>query len=525
MPNKNIQPNRFQRGLIRTIGVDKYLEEYESRKNEILTIESEPNEVYKQKERKIWETGDAAKIEWFYKSQVSDQIYHQYPFWKMVNTNMPRAHYPVASTITNAMGTLLFANTPELHFDSGAQGRNNKLEKRWSEISSVNNFLSLLQEGAQLQSYSGGVAFKINYDSTLADTPIISAYPKEQYKEYKKMRQTIYIDFIDEYDGGYKLVSRYGRGYITYKLYFKDKEVSLDSFDETKGLRDLAFIDGEQNLIPIMFATIIPNKANSKSDYDGLVSSFHALDEAYSSMVNYIRKTKPNIFITEDIAAKDANGKPKPLNDFDNIVTILDGTVDGTGTEVSRDIHKLEIIGYRDAFHTIRENILSKVGISPATVGLDSGGANASGEALNIRERVSSRTRSEKLAIWSERLDELIYAVMMFDRISHEATQLSEGVFQLDEIADFKVKIDFGPYHEKSFKEKVAIYKEAIDSKLASVSMAVEQLYGDTLSNEDKVRLTVEIKTEHGLRLTKAELEIYNEMYNNIESGPTITKP
>ena len=41
-------------------------------------------------------------------------------------------------------------------------------------------------------------------------------------------------------------------------------------------------------------------------------------------MVDYVRKTKPNVFITEDLAPKDSRGNALPFNQFDNIITILD---------------------------------------------------------------------------------------------------------------------------------------------------------------------------------------------------------
>jgi len=259
--------------------------------------------------------------------------------------------------------------------------------------------LSLLQNGAQLQSYSGTVGLKLNYDPTISNTPLISIYPKENVEIYRKYGQTIYIDFFDYFDDDYKLVSRYGLGYIYYSLFKGNSQVPLSSLEQTRDLEDVSFTDREGNLVPIMFATTVQNKSNERSDYDGLISSFHALDEAFSTMVNYLRKTKPNLFITEDIAQKDPSGRPKPLNEFDNVITLLDSTPTGEETKIVRDIEEIKIVGFREAFEAIRENILMKVSLSPATLGLPSGGARESSMALNIRERASMRVRNEKLAI------------------------------------------------------------------------------------------------------------------------------
>jgi hypothetical protein len=441
----------------------------------------------------------------FYKTHQLYRVYPGYLFWRVVNNDQPRVHYPLASAISNAFGSLLFSNTPKFSVETGSKARNKKYEQRLSEIFQVNDMLSLLQQGAQLQSYSGGVALKLNIDYTLADTPLISAYPQEQYREQKKYGQTVYIDFVDEYKNGeYKLVSRYGRGYISYKLYRNGKQVLLNDLEETKDLKDIVFLDQNGALLNVIFGINIPNRSNNRSDYEGLVSSFHALDEAYSNMVNYLRKTKPNIFISEDIAPKDSYGKAKPLNYFDNNITILDSTPEGTNTSIERDLPDVKVDGYRQSFLAIREAILMSVGLSPSTLGIDGAGANVSGEALNIRERASGRSRNEKLAVWSERLDTFLYATLIFDEAIKNGV-VTDGTVRINEIPTLEVKVDFGPMWEKSIGEKMAVYAEAIKNKLASVEFAVQQIYGDMLSDEELQRLIIEIKQQNGMQLTAEE--------------------
>lgn len=501
----SIGPNKFQRAIIRGIGIEKFLKE-KDRYDDVPMATIEGIEDFKEKENKIWYSGDPSLLEWFYKTNHPHRIYHGHQFWRVVNTNVPRVHYPLASTISNAFGRLLFANTPEMKVESNLKTVAKSYQRRLDEINEINDMLSLLQESAQLQSYSGGVALKINFDPTISDVPLITSYAAGQYKEYKRYRQTVYIDFFDYYGDDFKLVSRYGKGYISYKLYKNDRVVPLTSIPETADLEDVAFAINETDLVNIMFAAVIPNKAGSLSDYDGLYSSFSALDEVYSTLVNYIRKAKPNTFISEDIAKKDKSGKPLPLNEFDNIITILDGTPEGAATNITRDIPKIEVEGYLSTFRELRQTILAKVGVSPASIGIDAAGANASGDALNIRERVSSSTRSEKLAIWREKLDMFLYSVLIFDDFINKGEQ-SNGFYKLEEIVDFGVLVDFGPYHEKSVKEKIEIFGKAIENKTASISFAVEQIYGKTLTPQEKEQLVKEIKEENGIVITIEEIE------------------
>ena len=73
-----------------------------------------------------------------------------------------------------------------------------------------------------------------------------------------------------------------------------------------------------------IFAEVIQNKSGSRSDYEGLISLFNALDETYSTMMDYVRRSKINTFMTEDLLPKDARGKAIPRSQFDNTITILD---------------------------------------------------------------------------------------------------------------------------------------------------------------------------------------------------------
>jgi len=267
------------------------------------------------------------------------------------------------------------------------------------------------------------------------------------------------------------------------------------------------FLDQNGNLLNVIFAINIPNRSNNRSDYDGLVSSFHALDEAYSNMVNYLRKTKPHTFISEDIAPKDSYGKAKPLNYFDNNITILDSTPEGTNTSIERDLVDIKVDGYKQAFMVIREAVLMQVGLSPSTLGIDGAGANASGEALNIRERASGRSRNEKLAVWQERMDTFLKTVLLFDEVLKTGI-ITDGTVRINDIPTLEVKLDFGPMFEKSIAEKMTIYAEAIKNKLASVEFAVAEVYGDILSDEEIQKLIIEIKQQNGLQLTTEEAAI-----------------
>ena len=395
--------------------------------------------------------------------------------------------------ISKTFGSLLFNQTPEFSVESGSKARDLEYTREIAEINELNDIVTLFQKATRFQSYSGGVAIKLNYDSELSNLPLFTIYPKERFEVEKKFGQILNIKFIDELDEEHKLITTYGRGYINYNLYKEKKEVPLNRLLETRHLRDITFIDQDQNLLNIMFAVVVDNPGG-RSDYEGLITMFHGLDEAYSSLINYIRKMKPNIFITEDIAPKDGQGRSLPFNEFDNIIKILDGTPSGEATEVNRDAPRIDPSGLIQAIQQEENAILARVGISRATIGLTDGGANASGEALQIREWTSNRSRNEKLAIWRERLQEFYYAVLVFKTLTKEAEDLEEGgVFLVREIPDFKVKINFGEFIKDSEESLIDRYVKAMNAGIVSVEFVVRKIWGEELSEEEMAEMIQQI--------------------------------
>jgi hypothetical protein len=160
-------------GLIKSMGIDKYIAEREKASSLTVDVVDGVDRQFLELERKQWYNGDNHSLEMFYKTHQLYQVYPGYLFWRVVNNDQPRVHYPLASAISNAFGSLLFSNTPKFSVETGSKARNKKYEQRLKEIFQVNDILSLLQQSAQQQSYSGGVALKLNIDYSLADTPMM----------------------------------------------------------------------------------------------------------------------------------------------------------------------------------------------------------------------------------------------------------------------------------------------------------------------------------------------------------------
>jgi len=506
----------FQRLVMRGIGIDKYLAEYEKQKHRdrgILMSGTEDAQL-KQREYKKWYEGEPKELEHFFKSSGSlVNMYNTYPFWRTVDTDMVRVHDSMPTAISDAFASLLFGDEPEFVVETGSKQRNKRTQTRLDDILAMNNFHSLLQEAAKLQSYSGGVAFKINVDSEFSTIPMFEAYAKEDFEVETKQGNVVYIEFYDYYeDNKYKLVSRYGPGYINYSLYEGNSRVELSRVPELADLEDVAFFDKDENLIPMMFAGVFPNKPNFQSDYKGLESSFQALDETYSTMMDYIRRTKPVTFLTEDIVPKDASGRPTKVNRFDSTVVMLDGDPNGE-SQLKHEVVDVKVQGYLDTMDSIRASILSKISISPGTLGIDVAGANSSGEALNIRERASGRSRKEKLTIWRERLSTFLESALITQELVEKSERIREGVYILDSDVEFngEVNVQFTPFEKENESDKMKRYSEAIEKGTISIDFALAKVYGDSLTAHQLKMLTLQTKLQRGIELTETEKSYLDE--------------
>jgi len=118
-----LTPNRFQVGLIKAIGIPKYLAQHENKKGASYDVAATTDDDFIKRENRIWYMGDASKLEFFYKTNYGNRLINTFDFYRVVNTNMPRAHYPLASSISNAFGSLLFSQYPKFVLDTGSVAR------------------------------------------------------------------------------------------------------------------------------------------------------------------------------------------------------------------------------------------------------------------------------------------------------------------------------------------------------------------------------------------------------------------
>ena len=117
-------------------------------------------------------------------------------------------------------------------------------------------------------------------------------------------------------------------------------------------------------------------------------------------------------------------------------------------------------------------NALSRVGLSPNTVIEVLGGANASAQALEIREGVSARTRDAKAALWETFIKQLSRLVLVFYSLREaDITESSDTaiIYKVDDTGDeYEYKCVFAPFEPETWQDRLPSIKEAIDANLIS---------------------------------------------------------
>jgi hypothetical protein len=525
--------NGFQRWLSNFLGLEETIKENVAKEFkespvrsdvtfDAFTGKTDERMQYRHLENSVWFRGIPEELELFYKGYqhpIQNLGTKQNLFWQQVTGNTSkRLHFPLASAISRQMSSILFSDEISTNVDSGNKDRDSKLNDRLFKIYGENEVRLLLQKAAQLESYSGGVAFKIAVDQEFSDYPMIQVYPQESIKIKTKYGKIYEIIFFDEYkyaNGVYKLHSIYGKGYVRYRLYdtVTNKEVALSSIPQFEGLKDMVFTGPDGEPLKLLMAVYKPNRALSaefsseneaigSSDYEGLSSVFNELDSIFSSYAEYMLKAgKVFTFMTEDQLQKDNEGKVMKPNIYGlDVIPVYDmSTSTDKKTEIKRDVPKLETQPFRDAFKDMINMALVRVGLSSVTFSLDGVTTMMSRESLDSREKTTQKTREDKIKLWQEALIRLSKLVLIYeDLVTVQPTSdESTSIYRVENLYDYNFLVEFPQFESPTREKQIETLSNAIKNKLVDIKHAVYSLYGDEMSEEEMDEMIANIKSEN----------------------------
>lgn len=448
---------------------------------------------------RIWYRGDPAELKQFYES-LGHAYGNDSRFWAVVplaGQTIRKIHTGLPSLIIDMLNDITNDDCLGVRFwDDLDERRQSALQTVWDDIAKDNNFISVQKEATRIALAEGDAAFKISIDAEVSEYPIIEVYPPDQFEPIYRRGRLFEIDFYTFYEhenATYKLVEKYGKGYIQAVLYKLDNdreiEIDLNSIPQTESMQPEVLFNGDFIMgahLRINKSAKFPNrgKALLETKYD----IFDALDEVVSQWLDAVRLGRVTKFIPDELIPRDNDGNkllPNPIiNQFLTMGTSSIVSEEGTqkGPVVTQPDIKAD--QYLASYIQFLDMALQGV-ISPSTLGIDVKKLD-NAEAQREKEKTTLYTRNKIITALEKVIPRLAENVMKtYDNMLGRTP------------GEYKATIEFGEYANPSFEAMVETLGKAVSYRIMSIKKAVDELYGDNMTEEEKEAEVQRIKEEN----------------------------
>lgn len=457
--------------------------------NDLEAIESA-----KLKEYKAWYIGNGSELLNLYTNKqlwdnAKNPIYNrnkQNYFWGLSSTecDIKRVHSGIPKEIINTLVNSI--GDPKINCDL----YNDKLDK----IITQNDLLNIIkQQQLPLTCVEGWGAFKININKELRNVPIIQYYEAENVEfAYKSnvLCGVIFKDYYQQNNKDYVLIEtrrrENGNSRIEYELFLlkpnKDVEpVPLDTIEGLEGLENVEIVGLDEVLaVPSKFFydPYAPNYG--RSIFSNKIDLFDDLDQILSQDSQTVRVSTPVEYYPEDLLEHLPNGDRKAPSAY-NRQYIKKPSIPGPNGETDGTIQttqpELNFAQYSEEAVQKLKLILTGL-ISPATLGFDVS-AKDNAEAQREKEKVTINTRNNIIDRETPVLKQLLKLCLMCQEYMEKGYILN---------FDYDISITYDEFANPSFENELKILGPAWTSGQISTERYVELLWGDKLSDEDRLK-------------------------------------
>lgn len=435
---------------------------------------------------RIWYKGDASEL---------SQVYRQLGgtgFWAMsshapvqrIHTGIPGE---IADTIAQIVASdLLGAKLPDAL----------PLEETLAEILDKGSFHDVLEDAIAQTLVVGDGVFRLTLHPETSPLPVIGFVPGDrvQFEGQDIVICTAYRRGAKEY----LLRERYGFGYLRYELtdsYGVPQPLGI--LPETAGLCDLTFDAHIRLAVPLLFSRSHTYPGRGRSIFDRKRGSFDALDEAWSQWMHAVRKSHVKTYVPEALARYDgASGASMHPDDFtDNYILVGSSMAENGRDQITSVQPHIEHEGYLSAYITALDLALQGL-ISPSTLGIDVKKLD-NAEAQREKEKATLYTRARIVQALQKMLPELFRVTLW----------LYGAVTQTDVPEDPEITVSFGEYANPSFEAQVETLGRAKQCRILSNDALVEELWGDTKTDQWKAEECARLNGMDGLASAADEAE------------------
>ena len=433
----------------------------------------------------IWFRGEGYELEQLYKS-VPD---YKYSFWGATSTKgleIRKIHTGLPKIIVNTLTNICVDDMQDIKIDDIGK------ENIWGEIEQENDFKNLVKKAVKKALVTGDGAFKISVDTDISQYPIIEFYEADRIevkRERGRVKEIRFKKAFTKQGVSYVLKECYGYGYIKYKLYDEyDNEIDINKLEKTRDLKDITF---DKSLIMAEYLSFFASdkwEGRGQSIFDSKRDNFDALDEAWSQWIDALRSNRTKTYIPEDLLPRDRNtGAVKYGNAFDNRF-IATGTPmqEGATSKIETVNGTIDCNSYINTYITALDLCLQGL-ISPSTLGIDTKKLD-NAEAQREKEKTTLYTRQT-----------IIYALQyciegLIDKVFKVINTMQDTVLE-----DTQAEVSFGEYANPSFESQIETVGKAKTQGVMSIESIVEELYGDSKTDDWKNEEVKRIKNEQGI--------------------------
>ena len=367
-------------------------------------------------------------------------------------------------------------------------------QERWDEMAEENKFTELLEEMLSDAGIVGDGAFKLSYDNGLSQLPIIEWYPSERVDFVEKRGRIVEVVFhtiYTENNKQYRFSEHYGYGYIKYKLYNSEgKELPVNSISATSWIdcEGIKFDNSYMWAVPVIFGKSA-YEGRGKGLIEGKEGDFDSVDEAWSQWMDALRAGRTKQYIPECFVPRDSKGKMISPNPFDNrFIQVGNDTKENGSNKIYTESAKIQHDSYLSTYVTALDLCLQGL-ISPSTLGIDVKKLD-NADAQREKEKATLYTRQKFIEMLENVLPALVKAVLNAD------SQLKNNGIITD---DLSIEVNFGEYANPSFESVVETVGKARPYKVMSIEQSVEEMYGDSKTEDWKAKEVQRIKEEKGI--------------------------
>lgn len=440
---------------------------------------------------RIWYQGEPAELEQFFK-KTSKWENDLTKFWAAIpNSRIRKIHSGIVSMVVGRYSDIVTSNYEGISF--GEDENIHPLLDTWNEIAEDNDFTAILAEAVTQALAVGDGAFKISTDQ-ITSYPIIEFYEAENvsfdYRYGRLQSIRFYTDYPQKNGHGFRLEETYGKGEIQYRLYDdKGREHPLNRIEETKDLSPKDHYDGDYIMgVPFKIFNSSKWKGRGKALFDTKSDVLDALDEVISQWLDAVRLGRIKRYIPDNLIPKDPEtGKPMAANPFDNDFMAIEGDMnEGAASKIDVSQPEIAYEAYVTSYISFMDMVLQGI-ISPSTLGID----------LKKTDNAESQREKEKITLYvrGKIIDALNKMLPQLVSIAMKVYNMTKGTFPEDR----EITAKFSEYVSPDFDSTVDTISKARSAAVMSIEKAIDELYGDSMSEEEKAEEIERLKAEIGI--------------------------